>query len=98
MDHRTAKQRLRAFFAERTLTFRLDEFPGGEWIASCNEIPGIITGGTSQDRERDRVIRDAIVRAAGLDSKFADILQNRGTAQPGGRTSRAAARGYVVAA
>lgn len=79
MEVTEAKQHLKNFLGGRVLTFSMKEFDNGEWVAECNEIPGIITGGVGDYTERDQLIRDAIVSAAGIDTKFAStILENRG--------------------
>jgi hypothetical protein len=78
MNEEQAKEQLRTFLGGRVLTFSVREYDNGEWVAECNEISGIITGGVGDYTERDQLMRDAIVTAAGVDSKFAHLLQYRG--------------------
>lgn len=71
MDITQAKARMASFLDGKELTFSIEQFPSGEWTAQCNEIPGIITGGTGDDiTNSDTLMRDAIVAAAGVDPEF----------------------------
>lgn len=75
MNMEQAKIQLSAFLNGRELTFTVSNFDSGEWIAECNEIPGIITGGMGNDiTTMDSLIRDAILVAAGLDSESSSNL------------------------
>ena len=68
MEINSAKTRLQAFMQERELTFSIRRYPDGEWVAECNEIPAIMTGGMEDDiTNMDAMIRDAILTAAGVD-------------------------------
>lgn len=71
-----SKEQLRSFIGGGTLTFSVREFDNGEWIAACNEIPGIITGGIGDYTEQDQLMRDAIVTAARVNSTYTYLLQN----------------------
>lgn len=72
MDITSARSRLATFLGGRTLTFKIKTFEGGEWIAECNEIPAIATGGMGDDiSQMDLMIRDAILTAAGVDTQLA---------------------------
>ena len=85
MKPNEAKTRLATFLGGRELTFSIKKYPDGEWVAECNEIPAIMTGGKEDDiTNMDTLIRDAILTAAGIDTKFAnDILKFVGYRQPG---------------
>lgn len=77
MNKEKAKAQLGEFLKGRVLTFSITNHLDNEWVAECNEIPGIITGGSGDDiTNRDDLIRDAICTAAGVDTKYAkDILK-----------------------
>lgn len=77
MNIEQAKQQLRTFLGGRELTFCVRNFPDGEWIAECNEIPSIMTGGMGDDISNfDSMIRDAILTAAGVDVRYSkEILR-----------------------
>lgn len=80
MNEKQAKAQLEKFLNGRILTFSMKNYPSGEWIAQCNEIDGIITGGMDLSL-MDSLIRDAILTAAGIDVKYSnDILRNVGYA------------------
>jgi hypothetical protein len=69
MNITAAKEQLVRFLQGRTLTFSFEELGEGEWIAQCNEIPGIVSSGTNTTRAKtEELLRDAILSAAGLDS------------------------------
>ena len=75
MELNTAKERLQNFLGGRVLTFSIRPFPNGEWIAECNEIPAIATGGLGNDiSNMDAMIRDAIFSAAGVDIKYSSEI------------------------
>ena len=84
MELETAKKRLQSFLGDRELTFSIRTYPDGEWVAECNEIPAIMTGGKEDDiTSMDAMIRDAILTAAGVDAEFAgEILKFVGYRQP----------------
>ncbi|OGG44426.1 hypothetical protein A2841_00435 [Candidatus Kaiserbacteria bacterium RIFCSPHIGHO2_01_FULL_48_10] len=85
MELEEAKKQLRKFFGGKVLTFSIKEFNSSEWVAECNEIPAIITGGTGNNiTERDALIRDAIVVAAGIGSGFQNLLVFEGYKVPNG--------------
>jgi hypothetical protein len=81
MDVEQAKQGLRAFLQGRELTFSVRTFESGEWIAECNEIPAITTGGMGYD-DRDALMRDAIVSAAGVPGDYGYLLDFKGFKVP----------------
>lgn len=83
MTEAQALEQLSKLLDGQTLTFSFEEFASGEWIARCNEIPGIITGGSGDYTERDMLIRDAIISAAGIKGDYGYLLKNMGTKQPG---------------
>lgn len=88
MEQQEAKEQLRTFFNGRLLTFTIRDFLDGEWVAECNEIPGIITGGKGEDiTGRDKLIRDAIATAAGLPGEVGNIIEFKGLVQAGQMTS-----------
>lgn len=89
MEQKKAKAQLEKFLNGRTLTFSTTHYPSGEWVAQCNEIAGIITGGIDLNT-KDVMIRDAILTAANVDVKYANtLLKNVGyTASSITRTSR----------
>jgi hypothetical protein len=69
------KTRLQAFLQGRELTFSIRRYPDGEWVAECNEIPAIMTGGKEDDiTDMDVMIRDAILTAADVDPLLASGL------------------------
>jgi len=73
MELKTAKEILKGFLADRELTFSIRRYPDGEWVAECNEIPAIMTGGKEDDITNiDTMIRDAILTAAGVDTEYAN--------------------------
>jgi predicted RNase H-like HicB family nuclease len=68
-----AKERLAQFLGETVLTFSIKKYEDGEWVAECNEIPAIMTGGMGDDiTQMDDMIRDAILTAAGIDPEYRD--------------------------
>lgn len=70
-----AKTHLAKFLGDTVLTFTIRKHTNGEWIAQCNEIPAIMTGGMGDDIAiMDKMIRDAILTAAGLDSEYSGTL------------------------
>ncbi|KKU50169.1 MAG: hypothetical protein UY47_C0007G0024 [Parcubacteria group bacterium GW2011_GWB1_49_7] len=71
MNIQQAKANLEKFLGDRMLTFSIMKYQNGEWVAECNELPAIMTGGMGDDvAEMDRMIRDAILTAAGIDPKY----------------------------
>ena len=67
-----AKKQLGSFLGDKVLTFSIKKYPNGEWVAECNEIPAIMTGGMGDDiAAMDAMIRDAILTAAGIDTQYA---------------------------
>src|ERR1019366_6646485 len=75
MELKDAKTRLHGFLGDRELTFSIRKYPDGEWVAECNEIPAIMTGGKADDITNvDTMIRDAILTAAGVDPKYANKI------------------------
>ncbi len=75
MQLKEAKARLQRFLGGRELTFAIKRYPDGEWVAECNEIPAIMTGGKEDDITNiDTMIRDAILTAAGVDSEYSNEI------------------------
>lgn len=81
MTKEQAKQKMAKFMGDnKILTFSIKYFPGPEhrWIAQCNEIDGIITGGGSFElRQMEDLMEDAILTAAGIPSEVAGGLLKR---------------------
>ena len=70
-----AKAQLRKFVGDQVLTFSIEKFENGEWVARCNQIPAITTCGMDSDvKEMEDLMKDAILTAAGIDGKYADKL------------------------
>ena len=80
MNKEQAKLNLRKFLGGKELTFSIKQYENGEWVATCNEVPAIMTGGLGYNiTEIDSMIRDAILTAAGIDTIYAnDILKFTG--------------------
>lgn len=79
MNKIEAREQLNSFYNGETLTFSFENFPSGEWIATCNEIPAIVTGGMNDDiTSKDSMIREAIVTAAGIPAEHGDVLRFMG--------------------
>ncbi len=75
MNKEEARGKLESFLRDKVLTFSIRTFEDGEWIAECNEIPAIMTGGMSDDiAEMDKMIRDAVLTAAGVDTDYANEI------------------------
>ncbi len=69
MNSTEAKTKLQKFLGDEVLTFSVKRYPNGEWVAECNEIPAIMTGGMGDDiAEIDTMMREAILTAAGIDT------------------------------
>jgi hypothetical protein len=82
MNKVEARKQLDAFLKGKTLHFTFENFPSGEWIATCDEIPGIVTGGIDGDiTSKDALLRAAIVTAAGVPEEHADVLNFVGLSQ-----------------
>lgn len=76
MEKAAAKKRLQQFIGNTVLTFSIRTLDSGEWIAECNEIPGLATGGAWSDiSNMDEMIRDAILTAARVDVAHDDLLR-----------------------
>ena len=78
------KELLRKFTDNQVLTFKVERFKEeDEWIATCNQIPGIITGGTGNDcNEMFEQMRDAVLTAAGIDVKYAHCIYDASLKKP----------------
>ncbi|MFA6340769.1 MAG: hypothetical protein WCX27_00810 [Candidatus Paceibacterota bacterium] len=75
MNLENTKEQLRSFLGGKILTFSITKYSNGEWIASCNEIPAIMTGGLNNDiAYMDRMIREAILTAAGIDLEYSETV------------------------
>jgi hypothetical protein len=79
MNKEEAIQQLKNFYEGISmLTFSIKEYPGDEWVAQCNEIDSIITGGVGGDIvAMENLMQDAILTAAGIPKEFADGLLKR---------------------
>lgn len=73
MEQKKAKAQLEKFLNGKILTFSITHHENSEWVAQCNEIPGIITGGVDLNLI-DAMLRDAILTAANVDVKYANTL------------------------
>jgi hypothetical protein len=80
MNKEQAKSLLLKFLGGREFTFSIKQYDNREWVAVCNEIPAIMTGGLGYNiTDIDFMIRDAILTAAGIDTVYAnDILKFTG--------------------
>lgn len=75
MNKEQAREQLMRFLGGGVLSFSITTYPNGEWVAECNEIPAIVTGGLGGDiTSMDRMLRDVILTAAGVDTEYADDL------------------------
>jgi hypothetical protein len=74
-----ANERIMQFFRGENLTFCVERFGENseEWVAYCDQIPGITTSGYGFDeREMKELVRDAILTAAGVDGEFSnDVMK-----------------------
>jgi len=78
MSKEQAKKRLEQFMGNDTLTFTVKKYPNDRWVAQCNEIDGIITGGTGYDLAiMESLLQDAILTAAGIPAEHADGMLKR---------------------
>lgn len=86
MNLEQTKAQLKRFLGGKVLTFSITTYANGEWVAECNEIPAIITGGLGGDiTSMDRMMRDAILTAAGVDTQYSgDALEFVGYKPIGG--------------
>jgi hypothetical protein len=75
MDKNQAREQLKAFLQGMELTFSIETYPNEEWVARCNEIPAIVTGGRGDNiTDMDNLIRDAILTAAGVDTQYVNMI------------------------
>ena len=75
MKIKQAKEQLKKFLGGKVLTFSVRRYEDNEWVAECNEIPAIMTGGMGDDIAfMDKVIREAILTAAGIDVAYAEEI------------------------
>ena len=82
MNKIEARAQLDKFLDGGKLTFSFEHFRNGEWVATCDQIPGIVTGGMNEDiTSTDMLLRSAIVSAAGLPIEHADVLRFEGLRQ-----------------
>jgi hypothetical protein len=75
MNLEQANNKIASFFADENLTFCVERFGDNfeEWVARCDQIPGITTSGYGFDeREMKELVKDAILTAAGVDGEYAD--------------------------
>jgi len=76
MTKAEAREQLDRFLGGKVLTFSFEHYPSGEWVATCNEIPSIVTGGMGDDiTSIDQMLREAIVCAAGVPAEHTDALR-----------------------
>lgn len=78
MNKQQAKKILQNFIGDQTLTFSIKTFKNStEWVAKCDQIPAIITGGTGNDYSTMyNLMLDAVLTAAGVDGKFSNCIYN----------------------
>ncbi len=70
-----AKEQLKKFLGGKILTFSIKWHENNEWVAECNEIPAIMTGSMGNDIALvDKMIREAILTAAGINVDYADEI------------------------
>lgn len=70
-----AKEQLKKFLGGKILTFSVRRYENNEWVAECNEIPAVMTGGMGDDIAfMDKMIREAILTAAGIDVAYAEEI------------------------
>ncbi len=75
MNIQKEKEKLKNFLDGRSLNFTVTHYSDGEWVAECNEIPAIITGGMSGDITKiDYMMREAILTAANIDIELSEQL------------------------
>lgn len=79
MTKEDAQKQLKAFFTHYPmLTFTIKEYENDEWIAQCNEVDGIITGGKGFDQAyMEDLMQDAILTAAGIPYEYSDNMLKR---------------------
>ena len=84
-----AKKQVETFLGGKEITFSIRNFPNGEWIAECNEMPAIMTGGMGDDiTAMDMMIRDAIATAAGIKPELTkDAIKFTGLRNIGSKVS-----------
>lgn len=79
MNLEQAKNNIARFFGGQDLTFCVERFGENfeEWVAHCDQVPGITTSGYGFDeREMKDLVKDAILTASGVDGDFADDVLN----------------------
>ena len=78
MNKEQAKEQLKKFMGDQTLTFSIKESKDNKWVAQCNEIDSIITCGVEYDlSEMESLMQDAILTAAGIPAEFSDNMLKR---------------------
>ena len=77
MNLEKAREILGNFLKRQHISFIITRYSSGEWIAECNEIPAVMTGGMSDDITKiDAMIREAILTAANIDAQYSiDLLK-----------------------
>ena len=89
MTKEEAQNQLAEFFSGcSALTFSIIECPENKWVAQCNEVDSIITGGEGYDlAEMESLMEDAILTAAGIPRDIAAnnlkrVWATKGEARP----------------
>ena len=58
------------------LTFTITEYPGEKWVAQCNQVESVLTGGVGYDTEiMSEILKDAVLTAAGIPAEHANLLK-----------------------
>jgi predicted RNase H-like HicB family nuclease len=75
MNLEKAREILGNFLKRQRISFIITKYPSGEWVAECNEIPAVMTGGMSDDITKiDAMIREAVLTAANIDAQYSNDL------------------------
>ena len=75
MNLEKARGILGNFLKHRQISFIITKYPSGEWVAECDEIPAVMTGGMSDDiTKMDAMIREAVLTAANIDVEYSNDL------------------------
>ena len=76
MSKSQSKLKLKKFLGDTALTFTFKTYDDGEWVAQCDQIPGLATGGKNDDLAVvDSMIRDAILTSAQINPEYTDLLK-----------------------
>lgn len=77
MGDNTRNEQLISFFDGRELTFYIERsgVDGQEWIARCQQVPALMTGGVVyNEAEVQNQIKDVIMTAAGVEGDYESII------------------------